>query len=163
MVAFLTNRPSLDTLRQIPLGEVIALPAEHLALLQADARDSLEGAKRLQDAIEAAITLRYEQRAIAARAAAGKDTGSVRFEDGAVTVVADLPKKVEWDQRQLATLVEQIRAGGENPGDYVEISFKVPERAYTAWPERIRTVFEPARTVRTGRQSFKLTLNPGAV
>ncbi len=153
------NRPTLDTVRMMPVGDVIALPSDHLALLQADARDALEAAKRLQDWIEAAIRLRYEQRAIAARGGAGKDTGTVHFEDGPVSITADLPKRVDWDQRQLADLVERIRAGGENPGEYVEVSFKVAERAYAAWPERIRTVFEPARTVRTGRQTFKLTLN----
>ena len=46
----------------------------------------------------------------------------------------------------------------EPPGQYVEVSFKVSERAYTAWPERIRQAFEPARTVRTGRQTFKLSI-----
>lgn len=163
MVTQLSNRPTLATIRQMPVGDIIALPAEHLALLQADAREALDAAKRQQDWIEAAIALRYEQRAIAARASAGKDTGAVRFQDGAVEVTADLPKKVEWDQVRLAALAEQIRASGENPGDYVEVSFKVPERAYTAWPERIRLAFEPARTVRTGRQSFKLSLKPEMV
>ncbi len=158
-----TNRPNLDALRRMPVSDVIALPAEHLALLQTDAREALDAAKRMQDWIEAAIALRYEQRAIAARAAAGKDTGTVRFEDGAVEIVVDLPKRIEWDQARLAALAEQIRAGGENPGEYVEVSFKVPERAYTAWPERIRLAFEPARTVRTGRQSFKLSLKSEGV
>lgn len=162
MEALRGNRPTLDAVRRMPVGEVIALPAEHLALLQADAQEALEAARRLHDWIEAAIALRYEQRAIAARGAAGKDTGTVRFADGAVTVVADLPKKVEWDQARLAALVERIRQGGEDPGEYVEVSFKVPERAYAAWPERIRQAFEPARTVRTGRQTFRLTLNPEA-
>ena len=160
MDALRTNRPTLDALRHMPVSEVIALPAEHLALLQADAREALDASKRMQDWIEGIIAARYQQRAIASRATAGKDTGTVRFEDGPVTVVADLSKKVDWDQRQLADLVERIRAGGENPGEYVEVTFKVAERAYAAWPERIRTAFEPARTVRTGRQTFKLTLNP---
>jgi hypothetical protein len=146
----------------MPVRDVIALPAEHLALLQSMSRDELDAAKRLADWIEAAIALRYDQRAVAARTAAGKDTGTVRFQDGAVEVTSDLPKKVEWDQRQLATLVERIRAGGEDPAEYVEVSFKVGERAYAAWPERIRTVFAPARTVRTGRPTFKLSLNPTA-
>lgn len=158
-----TNRPTIATVRHMPVAEVITLPAEHLALLQEEARSTLEMAKRAVDWIEGAISLRYEQRAIAARGAAGKDTGTVHFEDGAVSITADLPKRVDWDQRQLAGLVERIRAGGENPGDYVEVSFKVAERAYAAWPERIRTVFEPARTVRPGRQTFKLTLNPEGV
>ena len=155
----ISNRPTLDVVRTMPVGDVIALPAEHLALLQADAREAVETAKRMQDWIEAAVALRYEQRAIGARAQAGKDTGTVRFQDGTVTVAADLPKRVEWDQARLAALVEQIRAGGEDPAEYVEISIKVPERAYAAWPERIRRAFEPARTVRTGRQTFRLILN----
>lgn len=72
-------------------------------------------------------------------------------------------KRVDWNQLRLAALVEQIRASGEEPGEYIEVSFNVSERAYAAWPEPIRSVFEPARTVRTGRQSFKLTLKPGGV
>jgi hypothetical protein len=155
------NRPTLDSLRHLPVGDIIALPAEHLALLQAEAREAVEAARRMQDWIEAAIALRYEQRAIGARAAAGKDTGTVRFDDGEVEVTAELPKRVEWDQRRLADLAAQIRAGGEDPGEYLEVSFKVPERAYVAWPERIRQAFEPARTVRTGRQTFRLTLKAG--
>ena len=65
---------------------------------------------------------------------------------------------MEWDQARLATLSEQIRAGGEDPGQYVEVSFKVSERAYTAWPDRIRQAFEPARTVRTGRATYRLAI-----
>lgn len=154
----LRNRPTLDTARHMPLADVIALPAEHLALLQADAREALGIVKQNQDWIEDAIALRYEQRAIAARASADKDTGTVRLLDDAVEVTVDLPKRVEWDQSRLAGLVEQIRAGGENPAEYVETSFKVKERAYTAWPERIRAAFEQARTVRTGRATYRLAI-----
>ncbi len=153
-----SNHPTLADVRHMPIGDIIALPAEHLALLQAEARDSLESMKRQVDWIEAAIAFRYEQRAVAARAAAGKDTGTVRFNDGMVEITSDLPKKVEWDQRRLAALIDRIRAGGEDPAEYVETSFKVPERAYAAWPERIRAAFEPARTVRTGRPTFKLSI-----
>ena len=153
-----SNRPSLDALRHLPVGEVIALPPEHLALLQSDAREALDAAKRTLDWIEGAIALRYEQRAVGVRAAAGKDTGIVRFQDGSVEVAVELPKRVEWDQQRLAALVEQIRHGGENPGEYVELTFKVSERAYAAWPERIRGAFEAARTVRTGKPSYRLTI-----
>ena len=158
MQALLTNRPSLDAARHMAMGELLALPAEHLALLQEDARAGLDAANRMRDWIEGTIALRYEQRAVSARAAAGRDTGTVRFQDGAVEVVVDLPKRVDWDQSRLASLAEQIRAGGEDPGQYVEVSFKVAERAYTAWPERIRGAFEPARTVRTGKPTYRLTI-----
>jgi len=154
----LSNRPTLEAIRNMPLGDIVALPAEHLALLQSDAREAADAAKRMQAWIESAIALRYQQRAIAARGMAGKDTGTVRFQDGSVEVTAELSKKVEWDQARLARLAEEIRTGGENPLDYLEIAFKVPERAYTAWPERIRKAFEPARTVQTGRPTYRLTL-----
>ena len=152
------NHPTLDDMRLLPINQVIDLPAEHLALLQEEARSRLDIAKRALDWIEGAIAMRYEQRAIGARAAAGKDTGTVRFQDGNVEVTADLPKKVEWDQRRLAALTEQIRTGGEGPGEYVEVSFKVAERAYAAWPERIRAAFQPARTVRTGLATYRLAI-----
>jgi hypothetical protein len=150
------NLPTLDALRAMPIAEITALPAEVLAVLQDEADAALKGAKSLKDWLDGAIALKFGERAREARAALGKDTGTVRFADGAVTVVADLPKKVEWDQATLAALVETIRAEGENPTDYVEITFGVSERAYGAWPESIRRAFTPARTLKTGKQTFRL-------
>ena len=82
----------------------------------------------------------------------------VRFEDGEVTVIAELPKKVEWDQKRLASLAAMIRAEGEDPADYVATEFKVSERAYNAWPSRIRDAFQPARTTKVGKMTIKLEL-----
>ena len=74
-------------------------------------------------------------------------------------VVADLPKRVEWDQAQLAALVKRIRAEGDDPAEYVDVAFKVPERKYAAWPTGIRSAFEGARTVKTGKPVFRLNLD----
>jgi len=153
-----TNRPQLETIRNLLIGEVAQLPAEHLALLQEDATAALDASKKAKDWIEAAIVLRFSEPAQALRREAGKDTGTVRFEQDGVTIVADLPKRVDWDQALIADLVERIRAGGDDPGQYVEIAIKVPERKYTAWPDHIRRQFEPARTVRTGKPSISLHL-----
>lgn len=153
-----SNRPLLEAIRSLPIGEIAALPADQLALLQEDAEAAFQVAKNLKDWLDGAIALRYGERAASARAAQEKDTGTVRFDDGPVTVVADLPKRVEWDQAQLAALVERIRSGGEDPSEYVDLAFKVPERKYAAWPAHIRAAFAPARTVRTGKASFVLQL-----
>ena len=158
MASARNNRPSLDDIRAMPVGEIARLPAEHLALLQEEADAALDAAKRLKEWLEGAIALRYADAATAKRRAEGKDTGLIRFEDGAVAVAADLPKKIEWDQSLLAALVERIRACGENPTDYVDIGFKVPERKYTAWPAAIRDAFAAARTVRTAKPTFRLTI-----
>ena len=153
------NRPQIKDVGAMPIADIIQLPAEHLALLQEDASANLEAAKRLKDWIDGAITHRYAERAINARRTEHKDTGTIRFLDDTVTVVADLPKKIDWDQDLIAEVIERIRAGGDDPAEYVEISFKVPERKYTAWPESIRATFAPARKVKTGKQTFRLTIN----
>ena len=153
------NHVRLADLDRMQIGEIAALPAEDLALLQDEAATAFDAAKRTKEWIDSAIALRFADLANAARLDDGKDTGTVRFEDGAVTVVADLPKRVDWDQSALAEIVERIRDAGDEPADYVETTLKVPERRYGAWPPAIRDSFEPARTVRTGKQTFRLSLN----
>jgi hypothetical protein len=153
------NRISLDELRRMAVGDIAALPAEQLALLQDEADEALRHAKTACDWLAGAVALKYADRAHAARQAAGKDTGTVRFDDGAVTVIADLPKRVDWDQEKLGVLVERIRAEGDDPAEYVDVAIKVPERKFAAWPSHIRSAFEDARTVRTGKPSFRLSLN----
>jgi hypothetical protein len=150
------NLPTLDALRAMPIAEITALPAEVLAVLQDEADAALRSTKSLKEWLDGAIALKFGERAREARAALGKDTGTVRFTDGPVTIVADLPKKIEWDQVRLAALVETIRASGDDPSQYVEISFLVSERAFGAWPDAIRRTFEPARTLRTGKPAFRL-------
>jgi hypothetical protein len=142
----------------MPIGEIAALPADLLAVLQEEAEDAAKAARTLADWLNGAIALRYGDRAASARRAEGKDTGTVRLEDGEVTVIADLPKRVEWDQRALGKMVARIRAAGDDPGEFVETTFRVSERKYGAWPAAIRDGFEAARTVKPGKPSFRLVL-----
>jgi len=150
------NIISLEALQRLPASELAALPADELARLQKEADDSLRKAKLTVAWLDGALTKKYADRARAARADDDKDFGVARFRDGDVAVIAELPKRVEWDQHELGQLVERIKAEGEDPRDYVEVSLKVSERKYAAWPPHIRKVFEPARTVRTGKELFKL-------
>ena len=152
------NRPRLGDLPTMPIGDIAALPAAVLALLQEEAEEAAKAARSLADWLNGAIALRYGDRAAAARSAEGKDTGAVRFEDDEVTVIADLPKRVEWDQVALGEMVARIRAAGDNPAEYVETAFNVSERKYGAWPTAIREGFEAARTLRPGKPTFRLVL-----
>ncbi len=148
---------SLNHLLQVAVGEIAALPAAELAGLQRKADASLRNAKAVADRLGAALDMRYGARARQVRASQEKDAGTVRFEDNGFTVVADLPKRVKWDQRRLGELVELIRfAWGENPADYVKMKFEVSERAYEAWPPMLQEIFTPARTVETGKPSYEL-------
>ena len=156
------NRITLSDLLQLPVGDVVALPADQLMLLQEDVDENLRRAKLAKERLNGALLLKYGERAADLRREAGKDAGTVRLADGDVTVIADLPKKIEWDQAQLSALVERIRSGGEDPAEYVSTRLEVAERAFTAWPEAIRQLFAPARTVRTGKPSFRFVPNGSA-
>jgi hypothetical protein len=153
---FPSNTPTVDDLPGLGLQDIAQLPVELLSILQRDVEERLKHNKAAKARLEGALTVRYATRAAEARQVAGKDTGTIRFEDGDFTVVADLPKRVDWDQARLAAMVERIRAAGDDPAQYVEIAFKVPERKYAAWPEAIRAGFEPARTVRTGTLKIEI-------
>lgn len=150
------NHITLEALARLPIAEIIGLPATELARLQTEADQELRKAKLTVAWLDGALLQKYAERAKAARADAEKDFGVARFADGDVTVVAELPKKVEWNQRDLEGLVERIKAEGEDPRDYVEISLKVAERNYASWPKHIRSLFEPSRTVRAGKETFEL-------
>ncbi len=139
------------------VSELAVLPAATLSNLKTEIEQVLEEAQRLDDKLNAALDYRYGPRARQARAALEKDTGTVRFDDNGFIVVADLPKRVKWDQQRLKEVVELIRSGwGENPAEYVKVKFEVSERAYEAWPARLKQLFAGARTVETGRPSYDL-------
>ena len=87
-----------------------------------------------------------------------KDTGVVHFDDGNVRITADLPKKIEWDQTRLAEIARRISESGDDPKQYVEITFRVSETKFNAWPDTLKSSFNAARTVKTGKPSYRLAL-----
>jgi hypothetical protein len=150
------NAPRFDDLEGLAVGDIAALPPEILLDLQTTAVAETARVKRLRDRLEAGIAKRYEAAAAAERAAHGKTSGTVRIEDAGVVVIAELPKRVEWDQEKLAAMAERIRAAGDDPTEYLEITYRVSERRYGAWPATMREAFAEARSETTGRPVFRL-------
>ena len=148
----------LEDVEEFEATQLRKSTADPLALLQAEADESLRTAKATKDWLKGAIAKHYADRAQSLRRNAGKDTGTIRFDDGPVTVVADLPKKVDWNQAERAALAKRIRTEGDDPTKYIDIVFKVPEPKFSAWPAHIRSAFEGARTVQVGKPSFRLSL-----
>jgi hypothetical protein len=160
---FPDNTPDINEVINLPVGEIALLPVDLLAALQHEIDAAAKQMKAVTTRFNAALEVRFATRAAELRNSSGKDTGTVRFDEGDFTIVADLPKRVDWDQNRLAAMVERIRAAGDDPAEYVEISFKVPERNYVAWPDAIRRGFEPARTVRTGTLKVEIVPQGGAL
>jgi hypothetical protein len=155
-MSHLANTPALADLDRLAIGDIAVLPPDVLLDLQATAHAETARVKKLRDRLEAGIAQRYEAAAIAERAAQGKTSGTVRIEDDGIVVIADLPKKVTWDQDHLATMAARIQAAGDDPAEYLELSYRVPERRYSAWPETMRDGFAAARSETTGKPVFRL-------
>lgn len=152
------TRPAPDQVLAIPASELAKQSSESLFQIKNDAADLLAVAKAIVDHVERALDFKYANQAHQLRLAAGKDTGVVHFDDGRVRITADLPKKIDWDQSRLAEITQRIAANGDDPAEYVEISYRVSEAKFSAWPESLKSAFAPARTLKTGKAGFRLAL-----
>jgi len=155
------STPTTFTPEQVlatPAGTLAQQPAELLFSFKNSADDLLTDAKSLCDHIDQAIDFKWNERARFLRHEVDKDTGVVHFDDGNVRITADLPKKIEWDQTRLAEIARRISESGEDPKQYVEITFRVSETKFNAWPDTLKSSFNAARTVKTGKPSYRLAL-----
>ena len=159
------NRPhaQADTIETLSMSELSTLPATQLATLLDDLAGRKSRLADLEQKLISALDLRYGARASQRRAEMSKDTGAVRFDDNGYVVVADLPKRVKWDQEKLRHAVEIIRSSwNDDPADYVKTKLEVSESAFANWPRAVRELFQPARTVETGKPTFKFAQTPQA-
>lgn len=148
---------TLDQLRAMKASALAGFGAEVLCQLKAEAVDRLATEKQIADLVDQALDLKYAERSRALRLTEGKDTGVVHFEDGSVRISADLPKKTEWDQQMLADIARRISAAGDDPGQYIDVSYRISETKYLAWPDHLRNQFLPARTLKTGKATYRLS------
>jgi len=137
-------------------AQLLALPAEKLCEAQNNLARLADWVKKTQSTMHVAMQRRYAEQERVARAEAGKDFGTVRFQDGVVRVTVDTPKRVSWDQKQLAAMAKRIADSGDRVEDYLDVDFSVPESRYTKWPTALREQFAPARTVKPGKRSYEL-------
>lgn len=158
-MAFPQNTPSVDDMLNMPVTELALMPPSLLAAVQAEIDVAIDRMKAVTERFALALEVRYAARASECRQAEGKDTGTIRFEDDGVTVIADLPKRIDWDQAKLAQIADNIASAGEDAAEFIDTKLSVSERKYTALPESWRKGFEPARTVRNGKPKFRLVLN----
>ena len=73
-----------------------------------------------------------------------------------IVIMSAAPDSTIADAARESHAVAVLREWGEDPADYVATELRVPEARFTAWPPRIRALFEAARTVSTGRPSYSL-------
>lgn len=140
-------------------AQLAALPAAQLCEVHFNLTQLAEWVKKAQARTHNAMRSRYGEPERAARAETAKDFGPVRFNDGPVRVTVDTPKRVSWDQQQLAAIAQRIAAAGERVEDYLDIEFSVSESRFNNWPTALREQFASARTVKPGKATYDLAIN----
>jgi hypothetical protein len=143
----------------MPIGELIKLKPQALQVLVRQADDDLRCAKMVKDWLHGILSQKYEDQASALRQQTGKDTGIVRLDDNGITVLYELPKKVEWDQEKLSRIVEKLTSEGWQRQQLAKLEFKVSERTFNELPSGVRAQFEEARTISYGKPSYKFAVD----
>lgn len=138
-------------------ADLAGLPAEQLHEIHFNLAQLVDWVKKAQAKTHNAMKRRYAEQERTARTEASKDFGVVRFLDGPIRVTVDTPKRVSWDQKQLAEMAKRIAASGDRVEDYLDVEFSVPESRFTNWPTALREQFASARTVKPGKCSYELS------
>ena len=146
-------------LDSLGVGDLAALPAEQLLEIETHLADLANWTKKLQSRLHAALDQRYGEQARDALLDSGRDFGTTHLQDGALHIKFELPKKVSWDQKQLAAIAQRIVAAGDKLEDYIDLKYLVSESRFNHWPEGLREQFAGARTVAAGKPSFTLSVS----
>lgn len=139
------------------MSDLTLYPAD-IAAMSVGQLAQLPPAQKAQISRNLDEALAWLKQARAARLEAGKDFGVVHLNDGPLRVTVDVPKRVSWDQAQLAAIARRIAAAGEKVEDYLDVEYSVSESRFSNWPPALRAGFEAARTVKPGKPTFRLAL-----
>ena len=150
------NSVDLAQLIEMPVEEAKSLSVEQIVTLLEELTELKNKLKRYDFSVHAMLHGKFADEAAQVRSKTGKDTGTVRLKVSDYVIVADLPKDVDWDQAELKNAAKAIEKMGEPVEQYVSIKLSVSETKYNAWPDSLKTIFAAARTVGTGKPTFKI-------
>lgn len=140
------------------VNNIVSLPISELVLLKNEIEALLSDIKKKKETLEEALDLRYNRKAKELLADAGQNTGTIHFFEGAYTISAVIPKKVNWDQAMIECALASMTH--EQVSQYIDITYKVHETKYLAHcPASVRSLLEPAREVIVGKAKFTIELD----
>ena len=148
---------TLENLLNTPQGDLANMPPQILAALIAEAKIKVDHYKLIQERLQGIVNFKYQDAFNHNRVAKEKETGLMRLEDDNYVIAQDITKKTDWDKKKLNEIIEKIKSQGDDPAEYVDITYKISEHKFKSWPSFIRKVFEPARTIKHGKPTYTLT------
>lgn len=149
-------------LAEMSVSQLANLPPAHLVEADANLDHLIDWAKKTRTKLDAALDQRFGEQARTALRDSGRDFGTAHISDGPLHIKFEMPKKVSWNQKQLAEIAERIVSSGEKVEGYIDVKLAVSESRYTNWPPALQQQFAAARTVEPGKPSFTLTIEGDA-
>jgi uncharacterized coiled-coil protein SlyX len=146
----------LSLLETLSAKEISALNASDLMELSAQVAEMSAGIKRIREKLEDGMDLKFRDSVKTGLQTAAKDTGTIRFFDGAFQIVAEIPKKVAWDAEKMEELIKRVPE--DTRKSFVKVSYAIEERKYSALPYEYQELFREARTITPGKTKFQITL-----
>ncbi|WP_422135507.1 hypothetical protein [Endozoicomonas sp. ALD040] len=146
----------LENIQNMGIAELAARSGAELATLVRDTDKALAQLQLQKDWLESVIAYKYVYKASQVRAQLQQDFGTISFDDEGTRVLVDLPREVSWDQQKLKTIAQRIQEQGEDPSEFLDVHYSVPQEKFDLWPQEIRRSFEPALQVKPGRCTYRL-------
>ena len=149
------------SLPELSVTQLAAMPQQQLQEFDLSLNILATWIKQSRDRLNTALDQRYNEQARQTLQESGRDFGVSHLDDGSLRITVDIPKRVLWAQTQLAEIAHRIAASGDNVSDYIDVEYSVSESRFNAWPSTLKETFAKARTVKPGKDSYRLALVQG--
>lgn len=143
-----------NAISDLDVADLAALSATDLCVLQVQLAGDAKVLKARSEKLNAAIERRYAELARSAYLGAGKDTGTIHLNDAGHDIEVNVPKKVEWDQDVLRSVLDAMPV--EQARHFAKVTFAVDERKFSAAIPDIQAALAAARTVKPGKMSITI-------
>lgn len=154
------NHASMEDILTMTPSDLNALPVDHLLLIQ---QEIVEQAAKLKGAItiyEGILNKKYSDSIDEAYKAKNDSYGKATFNDkelNCYVISVETPKSVAWNDDILKDVENVLQNDWkESPEEYITYTRKVPEATYNAWPNAIKKLFTPARSVKAGKRKISI-------
>ena len=141
--------PSVSRSNAPTVGELAAMLETEKLYLDAAKKRVQEAEKALEAHVLEAVRL--------SRQSSGKSEGVIHVTLDGCDVKASQPKTVKWDQKKLEAAALAVQQAGHSPEDWIDVDMSITEKKWEAMPPALRKLFEGARTLKHGKQTYEIT------
>lgn len=144
------NEPNYKDLIKFTADEISELPIEMIKFMETELAKSIKVNKEIAANIHLAIKTKFDFD--------DEKIGTLKIFDGDYEIKQSVTKNVTYDQDTLKNKKNEIKnEWNDDPDDYISTTYKVDEKKYSGWPQKIKNHFYKARTVTPNKAKYTIT------